>query len=913
MDTRDRKFAGSVFSSGSALILAVVLTSMLAIVGILFVMMARVDKVATSAIPENRELNLAVETVIAGISQQLVSDIPGVAGHEYYDYPDVNNIWLASLEPRLNDGGTPADLTDDIYYWRQVSDITGYLDPLSRDVPAVVLADHVRIDPCDLRADADGDGIADSLWIRLPDMTSSKGEPIYAAVRIVDNQAMLNVNSGFKFDPTAAEPNRIDGSSQLQINLMALSWRPGFTVYDLLDEMDLLLSRANFGVGVADPCDLRAYERDVIWRYGRPNGPYTPFDISDELEMRYRYLLNHTGIDTRLEAWGGEFRINTFWRPVQQPVNLIDWFYSAYYDAGMPDPNYAYRHLATTYNMDRIIDPNGEMMINVNRETFAPKIYDRLLRSMDPVIPDSITRRRFVQLTVNMADFVDNDVNVTTFIDPCGTYYGFDGQPFINEIAWKIGPSPGVTPNFFALELYNPFDRDIDLGDYVLEFINRNDPADQYSITFPFGEFIEANGYFVIVNANVFSIYNDPNTPRTIRVRPALRFFEGWASSNLDKSRPPVVTNPNLDRSKPPITEDGAWGSVYDMSLKRSVLVPAPGTMIYVDNQIINDSNALPGTALAFGRDDRDWRVIYQTLALDGAYGGSLGIANYRHIPFYDPCYPYPKHLYSFFLPNPLDPRAEFITVGDIPRLLTLGHGTTPNSSIGRQLMAYEMLETSTLVDQEHNVRLDLQNPLHRNVFQYLTVFDPNSDNIDNDADGLTDVADIISPEVQIPGRININTAPWYVLAQLPWVSPHTPNYELARTIVDHRDIVGGFRSTGELNFVGIADPCSFRSIDYYARTDGQVGDLLGFPDLTFADDIPDDFEERDVIFSRISNLVSVRSDVFTAYILVRIGIDGPQKRIVAILDRSGVNKANVSLPDGKVRIVALHYVPDPR
>jgi hypothetical protein len=69
-----------------------------------------------------------------------------------------------------------------------------------------------------------------------------------------------------------------------------------------------------------------------------------------------------------------------------------------------------------------------------------------------------------------------------------------------------------------------------------------------------------------------------------------------------------------------------------------------------------------------------------------------------------------------------------------------------------------------------------------------------------------------------------------------------------------------------------------------------------------------DDFEERDVIFSRISNLATVRSDVFTAYILVRIGIDGPQRRVIAIFDRS-----QVSSPADKVRILALYPVPDPR
>ncbi|MHC4440914.1 MAG: hypothetical protein ACYS3S_26490, partial [Planctomycetota bacterium] len=84
--------------------------------------------------------------------------------------------------------------------------------------------------------------------------------------------------------------------------------------------------------------------------------------------------------------------------------------------------------------------------------------------------------------------------------------------------------------------------------------------------------------------------------------------------------------------------------------------------------------------------------------------------------------------------------------------------------------------------------------------------------------------------------------------------------------------------------------------------------DLDWYPDLTPNDGAISDFEERDVIFSRISNIVTVRSDVFTAYILVRVGADGPQKRVLAILDRSQVTPSG-----GKVRILALHPVPDPR
>jgi len=903
MEARDRKFAGSVFSAGSALILAVVLTSMLAIVGVLFVMMARVDKVATSAISENRELDLAVETVIAKVSQELVSDVPGIIPwQEYYDYPDVNNAWLASLEPyqfAAND-----------YRWRHISDVNNQLGPGAWDLPAVIVPDYQL--PSQVGdsnaflvypADADGDGISESTWVQLRDMTSSKGEPIFAAIRIVDNQAMLNVNTGFKFDPNVnvVDANRIDGSSQLQINLMALSWRPGVTFYDPCDEISLLQARANPALGL-NPLALVQYEQNVIWRYVQPNGPYTPFDISDELEFRYRYLLNHTGIDTRLEVWGGEFRINTFSTPVL-PGELGEWFISAY-DAGLLDPNYAFRHIATTYNMDRIIDPNGDRMININRETSPWRIYDKLVRGY-PGIADTFTRRQYAQLAVNIVDFADNDPNVTTLVDPIGAvYYGFDAQPFITEVAWKIDQLPESGRNYYALELYNPFNKILDLNDFMLELVDRSNPTtDYYQIGFFPGEIINANSYFVIANyLSFFAICPyDPNCRTNVKQDTRLSFFGSWKLP--DKSKPVEDRRADPDKGKPPIYI--GWSHGYDVFLKRRVFVPALGAYqwIYVDKWLIEPYLAQPGEDRFFGRAQNDWHVVYQTPI-------TIEISPYRagvgRLGTWNGLSGLPEHYFSFFLPNPLNPVREFITVGDIPRILTLGHGAEPNSTIGEQL-------GRRLRSEEYLVRLDLANPYHRNVFQYLTVFDPNSDGIDNDADGLIDAADIRSPEVQIPGRININTASWYVLAQLPWVSAHTPNYELARAIVNHRDMAGGFGSIGELNFVGNADPCSFRSIGYYARTDVQGGDLLRFPDLTYGDGIPDDFEERDVIFSRISNLVTVRSDVFTAYILVRIGADGPQKRVIAILDRSGVSKTNVSSPDGKVRIVALHYVPDPR
>ena len=204
--------------SGSALILTVVLSSLLAIVGAMFMMSSRVEKISTSGISINKDLNNAVDTIIAKISNELILDVPGVLeeinassqtiedkGDEYYDYPGPKDRWLASLEP-YDDAGT--------YKWGQITDLTGYLDennfhfsrfeddgdedtrkgvevePLkglnnNKYVPEYP---KIRVDTTGrfldkngdpaldgVSADADGDGIADSKWIELSDMTSSKG------------------------------------------------------------------------------------------------------------------------------------------------------------------------------------------------------------------------------------------------------------------------------------------------------------------------------------------------------------------------------------------------------------------------------------------------------------------------------------------------------------------------------------------------------------------------------------------------------------------------------------------------------------------------------------------------------------------------------------------------------------------
>jgi hypothetical protein len=296
----------------------------------------------------------------------------------------------------------------------------------------------------------------------------------------------------------------------------------------------------------------------------------------------------------------------------------------------------------------------------------------------------------------------------------------------------------------------------------------------------------------------------------------------------------------------------------YDIYLIRTTSIED----IYLDKQQTENEwfnwDAVKGTRQSYSRLDENWNIVYQDFVSSTE---TLGQANGTGGD---------RKNYNF--DNSVGP---FFTVGDITRVSKLGPGADPNGMIGTKL---------ALEPDENFLRIDLQNQAFANIFQYLTVMDPATSGLG-------------TSETRIKGRVNVNTAPSFVIEQLPWMYA-----AIAQEIVTHRDTIAeGFESIAELMQVPL--------MGYYAYDPMfRLIDLDSFPDLTPNDGAVSDFEERDVIFSRISNLVTVRSDVFTAYILVRIGIDGPQRRVIAILDRSQVN----STAD-RVKIIALHPVSDPR
>ncbi|MCC7349908.1 MAG: helix-hairpin-helix domain-containing protein [Phycisphaerales bacterium] len=231
-------------------------------------------------------------------------------------------------------------------------------------------------------------------------------------------------------------------------------------------------------------------------------------------------------------------------------------------------------------------------------------------------------------------------------------------------------------------------------------------------------------------------------------------------------------------------------------------------------------------------------------------------------------------------------------------------------------------------------------------IFDYLTVQSPNNDflpdvdqgnynglpfnnpmpdpvgNVSNSVKNGT-TPGVNEDAVPIHGQININTASWKVLSALPLVvnpstgqvddanatttvpgswTYRTLNAYAAREIVKYRLANGPFKSLFDLNKVGTISGPSFQNGFGTISTDpdDNLGDLSPFG-VGVVDGVRNDFEERNLQLTRISNLVTTRSDAFTCYVLLQgwqnVGTTNAkvvaERRFAFIVDRSGVTPTN--------------------
>lgn len=1006
-------------SKGSALILVVVLTVLLAAVGVLFLMTSRIDEMATSGISRTEELRAGVNVVLDRIGTVLTDDLLGSDDlmlngddpcapdvDEYWDYPGNDDPWLANLEPEVfNDGGTPGDPTDDVFTWPHITDLYdnnfyvpgSYIDHEGTGVPVSPfdlsteiigendpvgyvedLSSSPPLLPWGNPADADGDGVADSRWIALPGITSSGGEYIYAAVRIIDNCGMININTAYR-NPTGTNPfpHPTEG-------LIPSDWDGSLLAHVNLER---IISSTDFGNGL-DATAIQAlrygntpipsfsnyqndwqYEFDVSRQMLNHVPGYLPFDIGDELELRNRYFLtslvvNRFGYEDslgNLYGWPATFDPGTGTVGRRFPYEPGEDEYNWFLKATSPQSFYtntAYngicnrRHISTTYSFDRVIAPGtdssgmpGSLRPFWNTWTNFGNLYRPVyINDGDPCLlpttaaaiwlglrnaeiptrfgPDYDREILAWQFAVNLADYRDDDGAQGDNTDEIPSYlqvslsngdnvdfYGVEhidsirnNTLCISEIGYRDETTgPPTIGQYYAVEIYNPsVITPHNLSGYEI-WIGGSPPT-----------VISLSG---TINPGSVAVVGNQADPCDM-----FDAFGGTFTANYNQDT-------NLSFS------DGTQLMIVNNDWRPSENVPVdciniPSGFVSgasVDIPYLKERNEEIGTGT------RLLTVVDSTSWPDGTPNPGLPGSTLGDAPTIDP-----KWNLQLDTNN-----NNLAGVGEIENVFAAGYyyniSTGQCSTLVKSISrAIELLGSDSEPDipasnMRSYGRIRLSDPNYHGLFKYLTYFNPFSDGVDNNDNVIVDEAE----ELAMAGRININTAPWFVIKQIPWVAQTTAGAEtndLARAIAAWRDRLDlspdggpdytnrqaatgipankineepGFRNIGELlQVINTSGPLP-DDFDIRKYLDGAA--LGGAPDFS-TDSVTDDFEERDIIFQRLSNLATVRSDVFTAYILVRIGQDGPQKRMIAIFDRSGV----FSRAD-RPKLVALHPVPDPR
>lgn len=1104
---------------GSALLLVVVVTVLLAVVGVMFVMVARVGEMETSAVIDSRDLDTAVESVVTRIHTVLVEDLfgtneqmltggnvsaargpderrdfavqssppigpgpngqidPAIAANndDVWNPGTLDDSWLASLEPVLRPG--PDDIFgtgDDFYEWPRITDLWGtlqgrpdslyyqrfsaadhqavyaansvskfWIDPdddnqslqwaagtwntygvRADNVPAKIVLPGSRmrvilegagandwnnlnqISPFGARADADGDGVADSRWVKLPSLSSSRGKSVFVAVRIIDNGAMLNLNTAFGFyqDVTDTQPwhskpwfvsethvnnnlpyeTNADFGSGLGRVLSEVNYTPFLRAYDLDRVERLRLARDP--ITAAKPAQTaitpKDYHDKVIMKFESPGSEYTLFGIDDELEIRNRYLISGKPI-SRFE----KRHLDTEGRSAIPPANTYsgalyytldfgrgifgydataafqnsrvkgvpfdnndfgEWFEKvnpSYFDEEFHVNNgfkYDRRHISTFYSFDRPLrsgpyylattDVNGiaislETLPDIEKDLFRPAGFRPLdLRTMTtPFLPDGVTpnssritantlnarrnilyllyafraaflptnfpalppaqqrtelqkaARKSAQWVANLIDYLDDAAAGNT--GPFGSAaYGsqanaaptYINRAVVRQLISSVSNILMGSPVDIGAAASNPLDpREFGLGlddaaetvfgferqPFISEiYCNRNAASggtvDAFALELvnPYLAAISLNGWRISIGTTNYDLDAAYSVPAATGVLPnQFGRLTIWAGTPV-----PVSGGSNVPRAGFGLSP--VFHGTAIIKLQR----PGDAANPYI---VVDQTRPAQSTSIfsADGvrvskRDDKEWKFANNVAYAAVDTAPTLGQANNVNATSY-----------GFQLPvaNTTDP---FFSHGELTKVAFVSNqvdGTDPNTITDLVAKAS---------GNESAIRLDVRTtPELLDYVCFLTRTEKGS----------------------LPGRININTAPLHVLAaaippQLVMSAGDTRTaLDFARLIVDNRP------------YERVSDLLNITAFQKFAIDAAvNVGDqaILG------------DFEERDWIVSRLSNIFTVRSDVFTAWILVRLGEDGPERRMIAIFDRS-----QCWTPSDRPKLVALHPVSDPR
>jgi len=887
--------------------MAVGLLVILVMLGTTFLMVSRMDATQAKALAEKAPADPLAEGIVEQIRTILYDDLyigtsdgpyaqtdSGADGwRQFIDHPSgswdssgdpVGDPWLASATYEDTASGT---------IWRHISNIDG---------SSVSQYDDVPINDADL-VDTDGDGVGDA---RLYDtgVTNVAGEEYAAAVRIIDLSGLINVN-------TAATPTPLT-TPVCPVNVALSTCLGGF--YNAVHD-----ARCG-GTGAAND----AFYTNSASRLLSPSGAYLPFSIGDETFLRWaKPLLENPPVAVgRLHAEMGsmpdDYRrlLTTFncsrnlmRRPTEgEPNDTFDRRVKVLLDSDI-GRHTVYRRLVKLLRLGNINSPErkaAHILANLMVATTTPDFNLAGVRRLGHI----------VEFQPYQLDQTDADIIAGTATKETWRVYGVDRAPVISEafsdFVQDTSPGPGYDNYtwFAAVEICNPYSQTMLLtgAGYELHGVPLTGslaPGERlvYWNYFRYASPGEAEGLLNIqagalllanrINDIGFRFYgHDPDPIRLTRT----------ANSQDGVSRSVVIDQV----SKGDVGSEATAPS--EASEKRSVQ-----------------------------RDEDEDRHRFNVAAYWLNSGGdahtkhTLGLAN--TVDFDNPSYPVADDdegnpaSCAFAVPVTVPGTVSMADLWDAGHVYFVGP-ESDDRCFPKEVRAEEDSPARGRLDLRSDDLGDSDGPDYPDV-PYAALAGELLELLEADDERLDEQAEGAEPS-RFYGKININTAPRESFWLLPWPGQVTidgTNYDVRDDFAKTDRVADYILAYRQMLATGLGGP------DYSDRASGsQITGLRG----NAAADVPgfltpgelavpladyvnneilspkwdgdtsnvtndsvrkkDYLEARDSLYRSVSNLVTVNSDVYAAYILVRLrdefGDPKQDWRYLAVIDRSNCRRA---------------------
>ncbi len=852
---------------GSVIVMVVGLLVLLAMVGTTFIIVAHMDRREAASIATAAPMKQVAGGVLQQIRAKLVEDlyfdvatgavIYGKATkyqeqidfpHEDYDKP------LASFGPVMVNG---------VSTWRHISN--------HNDVG--VFADVSAADP--LLVDTDGyfnDGLnAGDAKLFDSGVSNRSGQKYYVAYRLIDASSLMNVNSAYG-PPAAAAAGTVMPITNISLEALLAS----STIRDDVHE-------ARNG-STSD--NIATYNANYVRRPLNPAAAYLPFDASDMTALLWGGAVPNTASGRMFEALGGQFG-------AAKPYLTVFSASRNYVRQTVGIPN----DLKLTHRVD----------MNITGATAFVDLFKAFYNAIPqdvPGFPSGNAGRRTVaaQLAVNVIDYRDGDdtpreptlAEKTAVGLGGGTVFGIERQPFITEAWLRMEWDAGINnvKQWSAIELFNPYKTTISLTGYKLK-----------------------------VGANTNDLQNPPNIPAGGRVvivscaTTEIRALSKSQDTNLDlRETCTLLRQTSVAGSYAPV---GSVGGNPPSEFGLTVPIaagPAVHARIRRDDTV---ARAKYSVAVYTSPQDYTYKIGDPGCPPDDA-STNLGRSNSD------------VDLGAAVAPTPVFVRnGNLINLGEVSRIFYVGpqsDGTPLDNALA-----------SMAPNDKSNGRLYTFGALK--IGGWASAYTPDIPPVCM----LGDYMDVLVPDPlntgrtdTVYGRININTAPWQVIRYLPGISAMAQRDLIATDIVAYRDLLNN-TSTGGTNYsggataranamvpvltdlrgdAGFASPGEIAIPIYLRGSKADIAAGYRLPQNNYSaidespynytlegtaddglDEITGDLSKYDIYYSWLSNQLTVRSDVYIAYIRVQIGdsatTTGAVRKYVAVIDRSNCTSTN--------------------